>query len=69
MFHDKSKHIEMKYHFIRDMVHKGMVKLQYVSTEEKIADVMTNPLSVMKFRHLWDKLGMAENVSLTEREC
>ena len=69
MFHDKSKHIEMKYHFIQDMVQKGMVKLQYVSTEEHIADVMTKPLSVTTFRHFRDKLGMEENVSLTEREC
>ena len=69
VFHDKSKHIEMKYHFIRDMVQKGMVKLQYVSTEENIADVMTKPLSMMNFRHLQDNLGMEENVSLTEREC
>ena len=69
MFNDKSKHIEMKYHFIRDMVQKGMVKLQYVSTEEHIVDVMTKPLSVMKFRHFQDKLGMVENVSLAERKC
>ena len=34
VFHDKSKHIEIKYHYIRDMVQKGAVKLQYVATEE-----------------------------------
>ena len=59
----------MKYHFIRDMVQKGMVNLQYVSTEQNITDVMIKPLSVTKFRHLRDKLGMVENVSLAEREC
>ena len=32
VFHDKSKHIEIKYHFIRDMVQKGAVKLKYVPT-------------------------------------
>ena len=69
VFPDKSKHIEMKYHFIRNMVQKGMVKLQYVSTKEQIADVMTKPLSVMKFRNFQDNLGMEKNVSLTEREC
>ena len=41
----------MKYHFIQDMVEKGIVKLQYVSTEEQIVDVMTKPLSMMNFRH------------------
>ena len=32
MFHDKSKHIEIKYHYIQDMVQRGAVKLQYVLT-------------------------------------
>ena len=34
VFHDKSKHIKIKYHYIRDMVQRGAVKLQYVVTEE-----------------------------------
>ena len=34
MFHDKSKHIEIMYHYIRDMVQKGAVKIQYVTTDE-----------------------------------
>ena len=41
VFHDKSKHIEIKYHYIRDMVQRGAVKLQYVAMDEKIADVLT----------------------------
>ena len=32
VFHDKSKHIEIKYHYIRDMVQRGVLKLQYVPT-------------------------------------
>ena len=34
VFHDKSKHIEIKYHYIRDMVQRGAVKLLYVVMEE-----------------------------------
>jgi hypothetical protein len=34
VFHDRSKHIEIKYHFIRDMVQKGAVKLQYISIDD-----------------------------------
>ena len=45
MFHDKSKHIEIKYHYIRDMVQRGAVKLQYVAMEEHIADVLMKPLA------------------------
>jgi hypothetical protein len=39
VFHDRSKHIEIRYHFIRDYVQKGSVKLQYVPTSEQIADI------------------------------
>ena len=49
MFHDKSKHIEIKYHYILDMVQRGVVKLQYVLTEEQVVDVLTKPLSSVKF--------------------
>ena len=49
MFHDKLKHIEIKYHYIKDMVQRGVVNLQYVATEEHIADVLTNPLARVNF--------------------
>ena len=51
MFHDNSKHIEVRYHFIRDMVQKGTIKLKYVPIEEQVADVLTNPLSRVKFEY------------------
>jgi hypothetical protein len=58
VFHDRSKHIEIRYHFIRDMVQRGALKLQYISTDEQVVDVMTNPLSRVKFEHFRDKLGI-----------
>jgi hypothetical protein len=61
-FHDKSKHIEIKYHDIRDMVQRGVVELQYISTNEMIADILTKPLSRVKYEHFRDKLGMMQNV-------
>ena len=45
VFHDNSKHIEIKYHYIRDMVQRGAVKLHYVAMNEQIADVLTKPLA------------------------
>ena len=56
MFHDKSKHIEIKYHYIRDMVQRGVVKLLYVATEEQIADVLTKPLARLKFEYFIEKV-------------
>jgi hypothetical protein len=58
VFHDRSKHIEIKYHYIRDMVQRGVVRLQYMTTEKQVANVLTKPLSRMGFKHSKDKLGM-----------
>jgi hypothetical protein len=68
VFHDKSKHIEIKYHNIRDMVQKGAVKLQYVATDEQIADVLTKPLSRVKFVYFRDKLGVVQKDVPSKRE-
>ena len=62
VFHDKSKHIKIKYHYIMDMVHRGEVKLQYVATDEQIVDVLTNPLAKVKFEYFREKLGVIEIV-------
>ena len=51
VFHDKSKHIEVRYHFIRDMVQKGAIKLKYVPTEEQVEDVLTKPLACVNFEY------------------
>jgi hypothetical protein len=58
MFHDRSKHIEIRYHYIRDIVQKGAVRLQYVATDEQLADVLTKPLSRTKFEYFRDKLDV-----------
>jgi hypothetical protein len=58
IFHDRSKHIEIHYHYIRDMVQRGALKLLYVSTDEQVVDVLTKPLSRVKFEHFRDKLGI-----------
>ena len=58
VFHDKLKHIEIKYHYIRDMVKRGVVKLQYVVMDEQIADVLTKPLARVKLEYFREKLGV-----------
>jgi hypothetical protein len=69
VFHDRSKHIEMRYHYVRDMVQKNILSLQYVPTVEQTAYILTKPLSLTKFLYFRDKLGVVENASLAEREC
>ena len=51
VFHDKTKQIEIRYNYIRDMVRKGVVKLQYVGTDEQVANVLIKPLYHVKFEY------------------
>jgi hypothetical protein len=44
MFHDRSKHIEIRYHFIRDWVQRGTVQLEYIPTDEQIANILMKSL-------------------------
>jgi hypothetical protein len=69
VFHDKSKPIDMKYHYIIDMVQTKTVKLQYIATRKQLVDILTKPLPLIQFVQLRGKLGVAENDSLAEREC
>ena len=48
MFHDKSKHIEIKSQYICDMVEKGAVELHYIAMDEQIEKLLTKPLSKVK---------------------
>jgi hypothetical protein len=68
LFHDRSKHIEIKYYFsvIKDQWVE--VVLQYISIDEQTADILTKPLSKIKFAYLRDKLGLVEIAPLVERE-
>ena len=60
MFHDRLKHIEIKYHYIRDIVQRGAVKLLYVATDEQIVDVLTKPLARVKFEYFRVRLGVLQ---------
>ena len=68
MFHERSKHIEIKYYFIQDKVQEGEVKLQYISTNEQTIDILTKPLSRIKFAYFRDKLRIVEITPLAKRE-
>ncbi|KAJ9545020.1 hypothetical protein OSB04_024727 [Centaurea solstitialis] len=58
VLHSKTKHIEVKYHFIRDHVMNGDIELHFVPTEYQLADLFTKPLNVTRFNMLISELGM-----------
>ena len=61
VFHDRSNHIDLKYHYSRDILQKGVVKLQYISTDEQVADIFTEPLARVKFSYSRERLGVVES--------
>ena len=56
--HGKSKHIEIKYHFVRKLVENETIKLEYCSTKEMIADILTKGLNREQFCYLRRKAGI-----------
>ncbi|KAJ9547010.1 LOW QUALITY PROTEIN: hypothetical protein OSB04_019553 [Centaurea solstitialis] len=58
VLHSKTKHIEIRYHFIRDHVMNGDVELHFVPTEYQLADLFTKPLDEKRFNQLIRELGM-----------
>ncbi|KAJ9555969.1 hypothetical protein OSB04_010583 [Centaurea solstitialis] len=58
VLHSKTKHIEIRYHFIRDHVMNGDVELHFVPTEFQLADLFTKPFDEKRFNQLISELGM-----------
>jgi hypothetical protein len=60
VFHERSKHIRLRYHFIRDYLAEGSIKARYISTNDQLADLLTKPLGKIKFVELCSRSGMAQ---------
>lgn len=42
--HNRTKHIDIQHHFVREHIHSGAIKVNYISTKEQLADILTKPL-------------------------
>ncbi|WJX52062.1 hypothetical protein P8452_38206 [Trifolium repens] len=56
--HSKTKHIDIRHHYIRDLVENKIVILEHVGTKEQIADIFTKALDAVQFEKLRGKLGI-----------
>ena len=57
-YHSKTKHIDVRYHFVRHIIKGGKVVLKKVRTQENHADIFTNPVTIEKLRWCLASLGL-----------
>jgi hypothetical protein len=60
VLHGRSKHIDVRFHFLRDLTREGAVELVYCGTQEQLADIMTKPLPLAAFQKFRNQLGVCE---------
>lgn len=58
IFHARTKHVEIDYHFVRDKVASGELAVQFISSKDQLADIFTKALPSTHFTFLWDKLNL-----------
>jgi hypothetical protein len=56
--HDRSKHIDVRFHLMREYANRGQIEVDFIRTEEQLGDVLTKPLVKSKFRELYVKIDL-----------
>ena len=59
--HSRTKHIDIRHHFIRDLVEEKAIKLEHVATKLQLADIFTKALDANQFENLRGKLGICQH--------
>lgn len=65
-FHKRTKHIDVRYHFIREKFEEGFFNLHYVPSDEQLADIFTKALPKDRFQNLRNLLSIVENDKLSK---
>ena len=58
ILNNRTKHIDIRYHFIRLAVEDGVIYLNYLRTEDMVADALTKALPGSKYKHLLPMMGL-----------
>jgi hypothetical protein len=60
VFHDRSKHIDLRFHYIRECVENKKVHVEFTSTASHLADILTKTLGRVKFQEMRSKIGVIQ---------
>jgi hypothetical protein len=60
VFHERSKHIDLRYHFIQNCLAEGTVSATYINTVDQLTDILTKALGRVKFQELRARIGMVQ---------
>ena len=63
VMHGRSKHIDVRLHFLRDLTRDGVVELKHCVTQEQVANIMTKPLKLDMFLKLHESMGVCGTTS------
>ena len=64
LFHNRMEHVALDYHFVREKVADGSLKVYHVNTHSQLAGVLTKPLSKSRFLYLRSKIGISDGIAI-----
>lgn len=67
--HDRTKHVEVDRHFIKEKLENGMIELPFVRSEDQLADILTKAVNEKVFMHCLGKLNIGNPIIQLEGEC
>lgn len=60
VFHQRTKHIDVRVFYIREVQEKGIINIDYISTEHQLADILTKALPTPRFEKLRENIGVIQ---------
>jgi hypothetical protein len=64
VYHSRMKHVALDYHFVREKIANGSLRVQHIHSEDQLADVLTKPLARGPFHRLRSKIGVSDGSSI-----
>ena len=61
-YYARSKHIDIQYHYVRDCIEKDLFKLQYISTNDQLADALTKALDINTYKRFISKINLKDHL-------